>query len=125
MPKEPTDEDLKTITDALKAGSGPASEGSLTKQQYQIFVAHIQKFHKSLTCPFCGTVDQWSVEPIGVVPDYGPGTLEDQMYAPRSGRLYIALGCRKCFFVYHFAWLPIMREAEPTRGTDGASKDDA
>lgn len=94
------------------------SNSPLTKEQYDIVVAHVRKFHNPLVCPFCKTADQWSVEPIGVVPDYGPGTLEGKPYNPQSGRMYVALSCRVCFFTYHFAWLPMKRESEALKKED-------
>lgn len=94
------------------------------EEQFNIIVAHVTKHHPPpLVCPFCGTVDQWSVEPIGVVPDYGPGTLETEPFAPKSGRMYVALGCRNCFFTYHFAWRPMERAAEAAEAAKKATDD--
>jgi hypothetical protein len=88
------------------------SGSPLTDEQFKIIVAHLGKFHPSLTCPFCGLVDRWSIEPIGVIPDYGPGTIEGVPFAPQSGRMYVAVTCRRCFYTYHFSWIPMKRAAD-------------
>ena len=87
----------------------------LTSEQFNIIVAHVKKYHDHLACPFCRTVDQWSVEPIGVIPDFGSGTSDGGQFSPISGRLYVALTCRRCFYTYHFAWLPMKREADTNK----------
>lgn len=75
----------------------------LSQAQFNAFLAHIQKHGKpnSGVCPMCG--DQgWSVEgPIATL-NYGPTGFS------QGGIPMLVLTCRTCFYVRHFAWLPIL-----------------
>ena len=84
----------------------------LEPDDYRRFLTHIAQFGLQ-TCPVCNT-QNWITEDIVEAKEYSD-VVDPFVRAQLASVPLLLVVCRRCFYVRHFAWLPI-------RGEDGAER---
>lgn len=84
---------------------------ALTEEQKKIFLEHLTKRVKQVSCPICSETN-WGIDGI-TAPLFWNEETKDGAGSLMSKAYPLAmLVCSGCFYVNHFAWLPIKRESE-------------
>lgn len=80
------------------------------------FVRHLaQVTNDPPQCPICHT-REWTIEPIFLQPLYtvDDAVGSDSMPRPTGGAMpVVPIVCKRCHFIYSFAWAPIRKATEP------------